>query len=110
MQITKANAKTSKYDVEYTEFLDAKNKPLAESGVETRRIRNKQGPANKKWKPATGEVIEVLEDDCWWEGRVIGEKTEKKVAGYNVKLWVSDQNGFYPRDSARPSFWWSCKK
>ena len=61
---------SSKFTVEYTGFLDEKDKPLNEAGIERKRLRLAPEAADKGWVPIVGEVVEVSEDDCWWEARV----------------------------------------
>lgn len=102
--------KGSKHEVEYLDFMDGKSK-LVEKDVELSRLRPmQQKAAPPKWKPALGELIEVFEDDCWWEGKMLGVDSKKKGDNLNVMLRVSDEKKSYPLSSARPSCWWSAKK
>ena len=44
--------------------------------------------ADKGWAPVVGEIVEVSEDDCWWEAFV------EELVGKNklkVKFRVSDE-------------------
>lgn len=63
--------KASKGDleVEYASFVDAKGKKLTEQ-VEKKRLRLNPGEAPAGWSPVLGEIVEVSENDCWWEAQV----------------------------------------
>ena len=58
-----------------------------ESGVERERLRLVPDEVEKGWVPVVGEMIEVNEDDCWWEARVV-EISGKKA---KLQLRVSDE-------------------
>jgi hypothetical protein len=62
--------KGAKFTVEYTAFLDNKKKPLSEEGVARKRLRLAPPLAPKNWSPVVGEIVEVDEDDCWWEAQI----------------------------------------
>lgn len=99
------------HEVEYHDFMDGKAK-LQEKEIALSRLRPMQakaGPA--KWRPALGELIEVFEDDCWWEGKSLGTDPKKKGGEHVlVMLRVSDEKKAYPLSKARPSCWWSGAK
>ena len=77
----------AKFTVEYTGFTDDKGKPLSEGGLPRKRLRLVPEPADKAWSPIVGELVEVSEDDCWWEARV--EALEGKKL--KLKFRVSDE-------------------
>lgn len=107
-QVTKVS-KAGRYDVEFDDFMDGKKK-LTESGIELGRLRPKQPKSGgPKWKPTKGELIEVFEDDCWWEGKALEVATEKKKEVVKVMLRVSDEKKSYALGNARPSCWWGKK-
>lgn len=100
--------KSGKYDVEYLDFMDGKSK-LVEKGVELPRLRPMQPKmASSKWKPALGELIEAFDDDCWWEGKMLGFD-KKKSDHVLVMLRLNDEKKAYARKDVRPSCWWSAK-
>ena len=78
----------SKFTVEYTNFLDEDESPLVESGLPRKRLRVAPPLADKGWAPVVGEIVEVSEDDCWWEARVEALPSDKKV---ELKFRVSDE-------------------
>ena len=51
------------------------------------RLRAAPSGAASSWRPAAGAIIEVSEDDCWWEARVLGSKGSK----VELKFRVSDE-------------------
>ena len=72
--------------VEYSGFVSEDGGAVSET-VERKRLRLVPEAAVKGWEPVVGEIIEVNEDDCWWEARVI-EITGKKA---KLQLRVSDE-------------------
>lgn len=103
--------KGGKFAVEYADFKDDAGAKLVEKSVELGRLRPLQPKAAAgKWRPALGELIEVFEDDCWWEGKMMGDDPKKK-GSLHVMLRVSDERSSYPLARARPSCWWAsgCK-
>ena len=44
--------------------------------------------APKGWCPIVGELVEVNEDDCWWEARVEEIPSKNKLT---LKFRVSDE-------------------
>ncbi len=80
--------KGGKFTVEFTDFEDEETgEAETESGVERERLRLVPDEAEKGWEPVVGEIIEVNEDGCWWEARVV-EVTGKKA---KLQLRVSDE-------------------
>jgi len=75
------------YTVEYTSFVDGKGKKLREKRVPRNRLRIPPTAARSGWTPRVGDIIEVNEDDCWWEARVLELKGKKVL----VKFRVSDE-------------------
>ena len=45
--------------------------------VERKRLRLVPEAPDKSWAPVAGEIIEVNEDDCWWEARVLSISGKK---------------------------------
>tara|TARA_B110001452_G_scaffold140379_1_gene116702 strand:+ start:576 stop:1802 length:1227 start_codon:yes stop_codon:yes gene_type:complete len=78
--------KGKKYTVDYDKFVDAKGKKLSDS-VDRTRLRPTQRGAPSGWAPQLYEVIEVSDDDCWWEAGVESLKGNKAT----VKFRVSDE-------------------
>jgi len=76
----------AKYNVSYTAFVDSKGKAVTEDGVGRSRLRISP-PAAKGWSPVVGEIVEAIEDDCWWEAAV--EEVKGKSA--TLKFRVSDE-------------------
>ena len=77
----------NKWLVEYTAFVDAKGKKLSEA-IDRSRLRTEPASAGSSWRPRVGDIIEVVEDDCWWEARVQKLVGEKKA---DVMFRVSDE-------------------
>jgi hypothetical protein len=107
-QVLKVGA-GGKHDVEFNDFMDGKLK-LQEKAIELGRLRPMQlNAAQSNWKPGLGELIEVFEDDCWWEGKMLGHDPKKKGERVFVMLRVSDEKKSYALSHARPSCWWGAK-
>jgi hypothetical protein len=70
----------------YTAFVDAKGKKMSEK-VERARMRSDPGAAPSGWKAAAGNLVEVNENDCWWEARVLSAKG----SDLELKFRVSDE-------------------
>lgn len=104
--MVKVEKSGKQFAVEYADFKDDQGSKLAEKGVELGRLRPLQPKAAAKWTPALGEVLEVFEDDCWWEGKMVGPDPKKKEHVL-VMLRVSDERSSYPLARARPSCWWA---
>jgi len=85
-KVTKKD-KGGKWTVEFTGFVDEEGEAETESGVERERLRLVPDEVEKGWVPIVGEMIEVNEDDCWWEARVV-EISGKKA---KLQLRVSDE-------------------
>jgi len=68
--VIKKKEKGSKFTVEYTAFVDDDGNGMTEGGLERKRLRIAPDAAPKGWTPSLGEIVEVNEDDCWWEARV----------------------------------------
>ena len=85
--VVKKKEKGSLFAVEYTSFLDEDDQPLSEGGLERKRLRIAPPAADKGWAPVVGEIVEVNEDDCWWEAFV--EKIDEKKL--KLKFRVSDE-------------------
>ena len=77
----------AKFTVEYTGFTDDKGKALTEAGLPRKRLRLVPDAADKSWSPIVGELVEVSEDDCWWEARVEALDGKK----LKLKFRVSDE-------------------
>mmetsp|Transcript_45104 Transcript_45104/g.118280 ORF Transcript_45104/g.118280 Transcript_45104/m.118280 type:complete len:328 (-) Transcript_45104:369-1352(-) len=77
----------SKFTVEFGGFVNDEGEAETESGIKRDRLRLVPEGAPKGWVPIVGEIIEVNEDDCWWEARVI-EINGKKA---KLQLRVSDE-------------------
>ena len=75
------------YTVEYSAFVDEDGKMEEESGLPRKRLRLAPPPADKDWAPNIGEIVEVNEDDCWWEAFVESVDNGK----LKVKFRVSDE-------------------
>ena len=60
----------AQFTVEYTAFVDDDGNGMTEGGLERKRLRIAPDAAPKGWTPSLGEIVEVNEDDCWWEARV----------------------------------------
>ena len=73
--------------MEFTGFVDDDGKAMLETGLERKRLRLSPGLPDKGWMPVVGEIIEVNEDDCWWEASV-QEITGKKAS---LMFRVSDE-------------------
>jgi len=98
-KMLKVEKKNSK--VEYTQFVDSKGKKLTDT-VPRSRLRLAPPNAPKSWSPHVDEVIEVLENDCWWEARVQRLQGQKA----KVQFRVSDEVKEVPLGSrARPCNW-----
>lgn len=85
-EATVTGKKGKKYTVDYSAFVDSKGKKLSDS-VDRSRLRPTQRGAPSGWTPQLYEVIEVSDDDCWWEAAV--EAVKGKSA--TVKFRVSDE-------------------
>ena len=72
-----------KYVVEFAGFVDDDGKAMGET-VERARLRLVPEPPAKDWAPLAGEIIEVNEDDCWWEARVLSISGKKAELKYRV--------------------------
>lgn len=83
--------KGGKFAVEFPAFVDAKGKPETEGGVERKRLRLVPDAPSKGWEPVVGEIIEVNEDDCWWEARVMSISAKKAELKYRVSDEVKSQ-------------------
>ncbi|KAJ1635777.1 hypothetical protein T492DRAFT_436844 [Pavlovales sp. CCMP2436] len=98
-------SKDGKHEVEYTDFMDGKLK-MVEKSIELGRLRPMQAKvAPSKWMPGLGQLIEVFEDDLWWEGKVL-KTVAKGGKSVLVMLRVSDEQKTYLLNHARPSAWW----
>ena len=86
--LIKKKEKGGKYTVEYTGFVDDDGESMVEQGLERKRLRLAPDAAPKGWVPVVGEIVEVNEDDCWWEARV--EKPPDKGKA-TLKFRVSDE-------------------
>ena len=60
---------------------------VADSGLERKRLRLAPDAAPKGWCPIVGELVEVNEDDCWWEATV----QSKSGKSLSVMYRVSDE-------------------
>ena len=58
-----------RYTVDYSAFVDAKGKKLSES-IDRARLRPTQRGAPSGWAPQVGEIVEIADQDCWWEAGV----------------------------------------
>ena len=97
--------KSGKFTVEYTDFVDSKGKKMSEA-VDRSRLRVE--PPKAKCSPAVGDLIEILEDDCWWEARVMALPTGKSV---EVMFRVSDEKKTLALGArVRDSSWLSVSK
>lgn len=93
--------KRGKYWVCYSAFVDDKGNHEVEKSVDRSRLRLVP-PKVEGWAPVPGEIIEVSEDDCWWEARV------KSVKGktLSVVFRVSDEEKEVALGSnTRPCSW-----
>lgn len=99
--------KGNKFTVEFTGFVNEKGASLTEGGVTRDRLRVDPGDAPKGWVPIAGEILEMNEDDCWWEARVI-EVSGKKA---KLQLRVSDEfkTGTVGSKKLRPCSWLNLK-
>ena len=52
--------------------------------VERKRLRLVPEAPDKSWAPVAREIIEVNEDDCWWEARVLSISGKKAELKYRV--------------------------
>jgi len=80
--------KGNKFTVEYSGFVDDDGESMSESGLERKRLRLAPPAAEKGWEPVVGEIVEVNEDDCWWEAFVEEVLSKTKVS---LKFRVSDE-------------------
>ena len=83
-KVTKA-AK-GRFSVEFAGFVDDKGKPETEGNIARDRLRLAPPGAPKGWAPIVGEIVELFEDDCWWEARVLALDGKKA----KIQLRVSD--------------------
>jgi len=83
--VTKEEA-GNKFAVEFDGFVNDDGQAESEV-VERDRLRLVPEKADKSWVPVVGEIIEMNEDDCWWEARVM-EVDGKKAT---LQLRVSDE-------------------
>lgn len=58
------------FAVDYAGFVDEDGVPVSEGGLDRKRLRLVPDGADKGWTPIVNEIVEVNEDDCWWEARV----------------------------------------
>lgn len=98
----------SKFTVEFSGFVNDKGEGEVEAGIERKRLRLVPDAAEKGWLPIAGEIIEVNEDDCWWEARVL-EVSGKKAS---LKFRVSDEvkPATLGTKKLRPCSWLTMKK
>ena len=73
----------SDFEVEYTNFVDSKGKKLADK-VEKKLLRLCPGASPKGWLPVLGEIVEVQENDCWWEAQVKELKAKSAMVGFRL--------------------------
>ena len=83
----RAQDKGGTFTVEYSSFVDDDGEPMAESGLERKRLRLTPPAADKGWVPVVGEIVEVHSDDCWWEA-FVEEVSKNKLS---LKWRVSDE-------------------
>jgi len=83
---TVSSKKGDKFTVSYDAFVDDDGNADVEKGVDRSRLRLVPSKVTG-WSPVLGEVIEVNEDDCWWEAHV----QEKKGKALKVMFRVSDE-------------------
>jgi len=86
--VVKKKEKGGKFTVEYSGFVDDDGEGMSESGLPRNRLRVAPDGAPKGWAPAIGEIVEINEDDCWWEARVLKEVGKNK---FEVMFRVSDE-------------------
>jgi len=86
--VVKKKEKANKFTVEYSSFVDEDGEPMEESGLERKRLRLAPDAADKGWTPVVGEIVEVSEDDCWWEAFVEELMAKNKVS---LKFRASDE-------------------
>jgi len=86
--VVKKKEKGNKFTVEYSSFVDEDDEPMSESGLERKRLRLAPPAADKAWVPVVGEIVEVNEDDCWWEAFVEELMAKNKVS---LKYRASDE-------------------
>jgi len=84
--VTKVLAGGTMYAVEFAGFVSEDGEAESET-VERERLRLVPDKADKSWAPVVGEILEVNEDDCWWEARVMAVEGKK----VKVQLRVSDE-------------------
>lgn len=75
--------KGHKFLVEFTGFVNDDGEHETES-VPRDRLRLVPEDAPKGWAPIVGEIIEVNEDDCWWEARVLSMAGKKLEVMYRT--------------------------
>ena len=86
--VVKKKEKGNKFTVEYEGFVDEDDEPVADAGLDRKRLRLAPPPADKGWEPVVGEIVEVNEDDCWWEASVEEVLPKSKLS---LKFRVSDE-------------------
>mmetsp|Transcript_846 Transcript_846/g.1400 ORF Transcript_846/g.1400 Transcript_846/m.1400 type:complete len:465 (+) Transcript_846:47-1441(+) len=91
----------TKFQVEYADFTDENGCKLQET-LDRSRLRLAPPKAAKGWAPKQAEIIEVLEDDCWWEARVQELKGRKVQVMFRVSDEVKDVT---VGKSTRPCNW-----
>ena len=100
--------KGSKFTVEFAGFVNEDGEPESEAGLERKRLRLAPPAADKGWTPVVGEIVEVNEDDCWWEAFVEKEAAGNKIA---CKFRVSDElKNVTLGKKVRPCSWLTMEK
>ncbi|KAJ1624523.1 hypothetical protein T492DRAFT_1046465 [Pavlovales sp. CCMP2436] len=92
--------------VEYSDFISPEGIPLQET-VPPSRLRQKNALAPADWVPVESEVVEVVQDDVWWEAIVMqveragtGTRPVHRVEVRNRMTW---EKSWVKSSSCRPS-------
>ena len=81
---------------------------MENNGIERKRLRLVPDAADKGWAPIVGEIVEVNEDDCWWEAFVESAPAKSKVS---LKFRVSDEvKSVALGKKVRPCSWLTLEK
>jgi len=83
---TVSSKKKDTFTVSYDAFVDDDGENDVEKGVDRSRLRLVPDKVSG-FSPMVGEIIEVNEDDCWWEAIV----QDKKGKSLKVMFRVSDE-------------------